>query len=339
MSDAFDQLERQLRRAVRAAADNVPVRRRRGWRRTSVFAVAAALTVSGGALAATKLVGGQSAETQGRKIAAQAIRDTATLPACAPAVASQTLVLSDSAPLPEIRAALPALATPAPRDNQARALSMLPQGGPAGPVLRRTVRAIPAPDGVTLVVYVQQGFGFGALRDPDACGQARRERAAVLDKDRAEDVKRWTERRLAEVADTVRGLQTLNVLARVHGQAGLPGAGTPVRPGQPLRLGLLLSGGAGGHRSVYVGIAGPRASEVRVRAQLTRGVPERVAVRQGFYAVVLPARTGSVHLQEVTATGTTLRVLTLRDRPHRPAVHQQHAHPRTALPRRTARTS
>jgi hypothetical protein len=339
MSDAFDQLERQLRRAVRAAADNVPVRRRRGWRRTSVFAVAAALTVSGGALAATKLVGGQSAETQGRKIAAQAIRDTATLPACAPAVASRTLVLSDSAPLPEIRAALPALATPAPRDNQARALSMLPQGGPAGPVLRRTVRAIPAPDGVTLVVYVQQGFGFGALRDPDACGQARRERAAVLDKDRAEDVKRWAERRLAEVADTVPGLQTLNVSARVHGQAGMPGAGTPVRPGRALRPGLLLAGSAGGHRSVYVGITDPRASEVRVRAQLTRGVPERVAVRQGFYAVVLPARTGSVHLQEVTATGTTLRVLTLRDRPHRPAVHQQHAHPRTALPRRTARTS
>jgi hypothetical protein len=313
MSDAFDELERQLLRAVRAAADNVqPLRRRRGWRRTSVFAVAAALTVSGGALAATQLVGGQSAETQGRKIALEAVRDTAGLPPCTPAVASRKLVLSDSAPLPEIREALPALAAPVPRDNQARALSMLPHDRPAGPVLRRTVRAIAAPDGVTLIVYVQQGFGFGALRDPDACGQARRERAAVLDKDRAEDVKRWAERRLTQMADTVPGLQTLNVLAGVHGQSGMPGAGALVRPGQPLRPGLLLSGSAGGHRSVYVGIAGQRASEVLVHAKRMRGVPERVAVRQGFYAVLLPAGTGPVHLREVTANGTTLRVLTLR---------------------------
>jgi hypothetical protein len=312
MSDAFDELERQLRRAVRAAADNVPLRRRRGWRRTSVFAVAGALTVSGGALAATQLVGGQSAETQGRKIALQAVRDTAALSPCTPAVASRKLVLSDSAPLPEIREALPALATPAPRDNQARALSMLPHDRPAGPVLRRTARAIAAADGVTLLVYVQQGFGFGALRDPDACGQVRRERAAVLDKDRAEDVKRWAKRRLAQLVDTVPGLQTLNVLAQVRGQAGMPGAGAPVRPGQLLRPGLLLSGGAGGHRSVYVGIAGQRASDVIVRARRMRSVPERVAVRQGFYAVVLPADTGPVDLREVAANGTTLRVLTLR---------------------------
>jgi hypothetical protein len=315
MSDAFDELERQLRRAVRSADNVRPLRPRRGWRRTSVFAVAAALTVSGGALAATQLVTGQSAETQGRKIALQAVRDTQMLPPCVPAVASRSLVLSDAVPLPEIRAVLPALGRPAASQNQQRALAMLPQG-PGGPMLRRTVRAVPAQGGVTLLVYVQQGVGAREVRDPEGCGEARRERAATLDKGRSEHVKRWAERRLAELADTVPGLQTLTVFMRVPGQSGMPGGGTLVRPGQPLRPGLVASGSAGGHRHVYTGIAGPHAARVLVRGKRgapVRNAPGSVPVRQGFYAVVLPAGTGPVHLHEVTANGTTLRVLTLRE--------------------------
>jgi hypothetical protein len=57
MSDAIDDLERQLRRAVRARAGDVePLRSPRRWRRTSLFALAGALIVSGGALAATSLL-------------------------------------------------------------------------------------------------------------------------------------------------------------------------------------------------------------------------------------------------------------------------------------------
>jgi hypothetical protein len=314
MSDAFDELERQLRRAVRAAENVRPVRPRRGWRRMSVFAIAGALTVSGGALAATQLVGGQSAETQGRKIALQAFRETAALPACSTLAPTSKLVLSDSAPLQEITAVLPSLASAAPSDDQARALAMLPRGIAGGAVLRRTARTIAVGGGVTLVVYVQSGGGMSALRDPDACARARRDRAAALGEHRSEQVKRWAERRLAQLRDTAPGLQTLWVSALERGRAG--GSGTPVRPGQPLHPGLLFSGGVGRrHRRIYVGIADGGASGVLLRTKhrgRLRGVPRRVAVNQGFYAVVLPAGTGPVDLREVTADGATLRVLTLR---------------------------
>jgi hypothetical protein len=56
MTDAFDELELQLRRAVRGADNVRPLRRGRGWRRTSAFALAAALVVSGAAIGATQLL-------------------------------------------------------------------------------------------------------------------------------------------------------------------------------------------------------------------------------------------------------------------------------------------
>jgi hypothetical protein len=56
MIDAFDELDRQLRRAVRGADNVRPLRERRSWRRTSAFALAAALVVSGAAIAATQLL-------------------------------------------------------------------------------------------------------------------------------------------------------------------------------------------------------------------------------------------------------------------------------------------
>jgi hypothetical protein len=56
MTDVFDELERQLRRAVRVPDNVRPLRRGWGWRRTSAFALAAALVVSGAAIAATQLL-------------------------------------------------------------------------------------------------------------------------------------------------------------------------------------------------------------------------------------------------------------------------------------------
>jgi hypothetical protein len=131
---------------------------------------------------------------------------------------------------------------------------------------------------------------------------------------RSEQVMRWAERRLAEFRDTAPGLQTLWVTARERRRAS--GSRTPVRPGQPLRPGVLFSSSVGRrHRSIYVAIADRRATDVRVRTKhpgRVRCVPRRVAVRQGFYAIVLPAGTGPVDLREVSADGATLRALTLR---------------------------
>lgn len=312
MSDAFDDLERQLRRAVRAADNIRPLRSRRGWRRTSVIALAAALAVSGGALAATQLVSGQSAETQGRKIALQAVRDTRAMPACAPAVVSRSLVLSDARPLPEVLAAVPALATAAAPENQRKALALLPGGLLAGPVLRRTLRVIVVGD-ATLVVFVKQGVAGGAVRDPEGCRAARRERAATLSEGRPDAVKRWAERRLAELADT--GLQTLMVMARVSGQSGMPGGGTLVRPGRPLRPGLVVAGSAGHGRQIYGGIAPLHAARVLIRdkhGHRLHGVSASSPVHEGFYAVVLPRGTGPVRLRAVSGDGATLAAVNLR---------------------------
>jgi hypothetical protein len=110
-------------------------------------------------------------------------------------------------------------------------------------------------------------------------------------------------------------MQTLWVSAKIIGRSATGGSGTPVRPGQPLRSGLLFSGSVGRHRSVYVGIADPRASRVLVRVHRgsrVPGMPASAPVKQGFYAVVLPAGTGPVRLSEVTANGGRLGVVNLR---------------------------
>lgn len=291
--------------------------RRRGWRRTSLFALAGALGVSGGAIAATTLVSGPSAETEGRKIALQAVRETASQPPCTMAPASARPVLSTAAPLSAITAALPSLAVPASAVNQARALAMLPAGGRAGggAVLRRTARVVEAHGSVTLLVYVQQGPGLRALSDPDACREIRRERAALLADDRSADVQRWVTRRLAQLRDTAAGLQTLWIVARVAGQASSGDSGMPIVPGQTLGPGILGSSSAGDRRRVYVGIAARRATRVVVRAapdDPPPGMPNVVVVRQGLYAVVLPAGTGRVLLRELSATGAEVHRTMLR---------------------------
>ena len=56
MTDAFDELEVKLRRAVRGADNVRPLRSSHGWRRSTMLALAAALLVSGAAIAATSLL-------------------------------------------------------------------------------------------------------------------------------------------------------------------------------------------------------------------------------------------------------------------------------------------
>lgn len=314
MSDAFDKLEGQLRRGVREIDGEHRRRPRRGWGRMSAFALAGALAVSGGALAATKIGGGRAAESDGRKLAWQAVRETSELPACQKVARRATPALSDEPPLPAITAALPALRTPAASADRERAIRLGQLAG-GGAVLRRTARTIAFAGGIRLAVLVRQGAGLGAPRDPDACRKARLQRAATLSDDRPEDVGRWAQRRLAGLSDTAAGLQTLWVTARVSGGSGSSGAGTPVRPGQRLAPGVLSGGGAGHGRSVYVGVAGRHATSVLVRGRngdRVPGAPRRVAVKQGFYALLLPSGTGPVRLRERTAAGKLLDSVALR---------------------------
>ena len=312
MSDAFDELERQLRRAVSATngARELP---RRHWRRTTAFALAATLLVSGVALAATQLTGtGQSAETQGRKIAFKAVAETAKSAACRPARASGALVLSDGPALAGITDTLPALASPASPASRAKARALVPAyPQPIRTVLSRTFRVIPLQQGLSLLVYVQLGAGY--LADPAACAHARLDRAHDLAKDRPDAVRAWAERRLGQLRDTATDLQTLWESVHIPGQSGSGGSGSPVRPGDNLHPGLLSFGGAGHGRRVYVGIAGRRTTHIIVRpAHPAPALPARVPVRDGFYAVLLPRGTGPTRLLEATADGTIVRVVRLR---------------------------
>ena len=318
-NDPLIQLREQLVMAAERLADartGAPAGGQRGRiRRRGVWlTLAGLLVVVPTVAAATGIVGfSQSTETQGRKIALQAVKDTETVPACIPARRREP-GLSDGAPLPEITAALPALATPVTRREQARALATLPHRG--GTVLRRTVRTINFRGDVQLTVFVQTGRGFGELRDPRACGQARRERANELTRDRSAEVKRWAQRRLAELRDTTPGLQTLTIIARAKGSSSSVGSGTPVRRGQQLRRGLLMSGSAGRRRGIYVGLASPRATAVHLAAKkpgARANVPARVRVRGGLWAVVLTNGTGPIAVREVAADGAVLRTSMLRE--------------------------
>ncbi|HVP03600.1 MAG TPA: hypothetical protein VMT10_13595 [Solirubrobacteraceae bacterium] len=244
---------------------------------------------------------------------ARALRESASNPACLPASASAPLLLSDSPPPKQITDALPDLAAAASAGEQRRALRLLiPALSQGRTVLRRTLRSFTLPDGLQLLVFVQLGGGIN-LRDPAACAKARREHAARLAKGRSAETLAAAQRRLAQLHDTAPGLQTLSVLAHIRGQASTGGTGLPVGPGQPLHPGLVLSAGAGKGRDLYVGIAGPHTTRLVATTRSTmRRVPSRVPVHHGFYALILPRGTGPVRLREITASGTTARVVQVR---------------------------
>jgi hypothetical protein len=312
MNDAFDDLERQLREAVKRTSDRRPTPGR-GWKRTGAIAVAAAFLVSGAALAATRLrSSSDSIEVQGRKIALRATRDTANTSACRLSEATG-LATSSHRVLPEISAVLPALGSPASPAATAKAMRVLTHFPVAGrlTLIAGTLRLIDLQDGQRVVVYVQEGgahgpgpLGPGTLTDPAACAKVREDRATVLSKDRSAEVKRWTKKRLAEARDTAPGLQTLSVFY-VPGRAGAGGgSGISIRPGERLHRGVIFSveGQSGG---AYTGFAGPRTTHMLIRPRrLVPGAPKKVPVRQGFYVFRLPPRTGPTKLLEATADGT-----------------------------------
>jgi hypothetical protein len=311
MSDVFDQLEAQLRRGLRAAP-TTRQRYRRGRKRTAALALAATLVVSAGALAAVSHLAvshHHSPEVQGRELALQAVRETAQLPACVASIDSSAgPELTDSRPLREITDLLPALAKPVPAGERTQTLAKLGRIElTGGPLLATTVRTVSLQEHVRLLVYVQQGIGLGALRDPATCGRLRLARAMVLSRDSSPVVQRWARWRLAQMRDIVPGVQTLGVFESRAGEPGGGGTAGSVRPGQPLRPGLRgVSGYRDGSR-LFVGVAAPQTTHVLVKTPPAgmRGYPRKVRVREGFYAVILPKGVGPFRLLEVDADGRT----------------------------------
>jgi hypothetical protein len=316
MSNAFDELERQLRRAVRRVNAPAPQLKRRYRARTLIVGVAGALALSAGALAATRVSGGPSAEDRGRQLAFLAVRDTARLPVCRQV--NETFGrprLTNAAPLKQITDLLPVLKTPASSANRARTLTQARRAaGSGGPLLTQTIRTIALRGGVRVLLYVQQGSSFEAVNDPAGCGRARAAQVAVLYRNHPTAVQRWARRRLAQMTDTVPGLQTLWTWVAIPGQQGMGGSGDPVRPGRRLHTGLRLVTNERDGDRVFVGVAGPRAARVVLRTSRARmrGYPLQTSVRDRFYALRLPKGVGPFRLFEVAADGSRLRSIDLR---------------------------
>ena len=284
MSDAFERLHDQLQAAMREQAP------RRGWRRRgALLGLAVGMTVTGVAVAATQIVDrGQSPETQGRKIALRAVRDTATLTACRQSSDRGTLV--DEELLPQLTAGLEILRRPA---DPPHALGRL--GSIGSRVIRSSIHAVDAGGGIRLLIFVEAG-GSGRTADPAACKQARRQRAEQLLEGRSAATRDWAARRLEELRDTAPGLQTLNIFSRGTGARSTGGVGIPVLPWEPVPRGLVGSG------RVYTGIAEPRAARLELILR-TAAKPRTVRVVYGLYAFALPRGTGRVSVGEQDVHG------------------------------------
>lgn len=292
-----------------------PNRRRQRRRRGGWIALGAVLVAApAGATAAGIIKFGKSDESKARTTVVAAMRDTAELPACRSARTTRT-VLTDGLPLRGITATLPSLRRAAAGIDPERVLRRLLPRLP-GPVLRRTVRRFVMPGDVEVIAYVQDGGSVRPASDPAGCHAARRERATRLSAGRSRSTRQAVAVELARLEGTTRS-QMLLVFSQSPPRSPFSGTGTgtPVKPGQRLRTGLLSSGSGQDGRRRYVGIASPRTAAVLLRAQRPGHAgrfPARVAVQDGFYAFEIPPGIGPVSLKEVTAGGRVMRTLAVR---------------------------
>jgi hypothetical protein len=287
MRDAFDDLERDLRAAVRA-------RRRRRLPSTPVLGVLAVLALGGGgAVAATQIARDPDVEREGAKLAAQAAADTIRSPGCEyPSRFTQSVI--DGPLSPAIARALPALTRP-PAQPRAVPRSV------TGAVLRDTSRIVRLP-GVRLRIYVVQGPDAISHADPVACLAARRARVRALTAGRSPAVGVAAERAVMRLLSTAPGVQTLYVNVLLGRGEGGFGEGRRLLPNDRLGAGIYTFGDVPGGRR-YVGIAGPRTVSVRVAGR-------RVPVVEGFYSFV--ARKRHPRVQELDASGAVLRAFRSR---------------------------
>jgi hypothetical protein len=318
MSQAVDELERQLMRAVRARRSSRPPSMRRGHRRTWALVVVAMLVVSGGALAATRLADGKSLTTQGDELAVHAVIQTAHLPPCQLIKPMTTgLALAQGTPLKEITDALPSLKTPASTGEQASTLRALARSRVQGVLFASTVRTIAVSRHLELLVAV--GPREESVADPAVCAHAQLARAEELARSRPAGVLRRARWRLGQDRATAPGVQTLYIyevpVPLPHGELAGGGGSDPVWKGHPLKPGIPLVGGGPDGSRLFVGIAAPDATHIRLQtdnAAVMRGLPSVVPVVEGFFAITVPRGLGHFSMLELAPDGGALRPVDLR---------------------------
>jgi hypothetical protein len=177
MKDAFDAIERDLRRAVRA-------RRRRRARRALALAGGTLLVVA--AAATPQIARSPDVEREApppreeiERVAFKVVKATMNRQECRPARQVPPPQTGSAQLSPRITRVLPALATPVPGADPQRAVALLDRSSTTGMIVSESVRTLEFPDGQRLTVFVLDG-AHTPEQDPAACAKARRERAAEL---------------------------------------------------------------------------------------------------------------------------------------------------------------
>jgi hypothetical protein len=217
MNDPYDVLERQLgdavrRRAAGASASTSGARRRRpGWNRGALPAIAAIAVLGTGAAAAAVVLGPDDQPRNQIKRALYAgTRAAQTSPACQRARPRAMRLVDDPVPA-GLLTQLGVLRRPA----AARERVPLPEmtlGG--GEVLARSIRVARAGDGWGYRLYLSRGLAGAPVADPLGCAQRRRDAsiaaAAHFDAEVRAQVTKVVDREVAYVADLNSG-QTLTL--------------------------------------------------------------------------------------------------------------------------------
>lgn len=216
MNDPYKVLERQLgdavrRRAAGASASTSGARRRRpGWNRGVLPAIAAiALLGTGGATAAVVLGPDDQPENQVKQALYAGSREAQTSPACRQGKPRAVRLVDDPVPA-GLLAQLGVLRRPAAARDRVPPTGLTLSGGE---VLARSVRVARASDGWGYRLSLARGFQ-SPIADPLSCAQRRRDAsiaaAADFDADVRAQVTKVVDREVAHVANLNSG-QTLTL--------------------------------------------------------------------------------------------------------------------------------
>ncbi len=299
MRDAFDDLERDLRRAVRA-------RRRRRVRRALVVAVAAVLALAG--VAASQIARAPDVErevtikppnAEVERVLFEAIKATMNRPECRIADTVPPAQVAERPLVPQIASVLPALATPVPGIDPQPSVEMLQRSSTTGTIVSQSLRTLEFGGGLRLSVFVLDD-AYTPEQDPEACAEARRKRAAELAKG---ELLKAVERRLGRVNRPPPGHQHLYMSLIGPGEPGPHTSGFLAVP--KLRTGIVQRGGLGATRR-YAGIvSGARVA--RVQIDPAHGRTLNIRVLDGFYVFTLARGSGQARVIELSASGKRIR--------------------------------
>jgi hypothetical protein len=299
MRDAFDQLERDLRRAVRA-------RRRRRARRALVAATAAVLALAGAAASqlprtpdVEREVAVKPPKAEVDRVLKEVMKTTSRSADCRVADAVAPVRVGPRPLVPEITSVLPALAKPVGGTDPRPFADMLREASTTGTIVSESLRTLTFDGGYHLTVFVLDD-SLTPVHDAEGCREAQRRRAAELATD---ELLEAVERRLAGAHRPPPGRQHLYLSLIGPGDPGPQTTGLITQP--KLRTGIIQRGASGATRR-YAGIAsGPRVAWVEVDP--AHGLTREIRVLDGFYVFDLRRGSGQARVTERTLTGKRIR--------------------------------